>query len=582
MTKIIKNIIVLIVFFTVKSINSQTLPNDRSVDWTVAGLKNKDISSTFQNVNMEDFDVVGDGITPNDAFFATAIASVENSGAILKFPEGTFLFNNTISLPSNIVLQGAITNTTIFKIDLSGSGNGIEANGELLSNTTNFSSEATKGNNYIDVIDASSFSAGDWIKVFQTDTDLVTSDWAYGTVGQVIEIGEVVGNKISLASPLRLSYSLDRSPYIKKVNPIKNVGIENIKIERVDDTSPTLNSNILFNYTVNSWIKEVESENATYSHVNITNGSNIYVGQSYFHHAFGYGEGGRAYGVLLQSTSNECLIEDNIFEHLRHSMLLQSGANGNVFAYNYSTDPYWDQSVLPTNSTGEITLHGNYPYANLFEQNICRNIVIDNSHGANGLYNTFLRNRADGYGIFFSDTSSPSQNFIGNDITNTTFPYSLVNYTILGSDHFSYGNNDKGTITPEGTETLSDESYAYATMPDFVTEDQWAKIGTPNSPGAASIPARDRFLENVLGVENFDLEKVIVFKKDNNTLSIINLSEEKTDVKVYNILGKQILNTSFSANGEEKSINLPELSKGVYIARIEVKGVVVSKKFILE
>ncbi|MCG1034892.1 T9SS type A sorting domain-containing protein [Polaribacter sargassicola] len=582
MTKIIKNLVVLIVFLTIKFVNGQTLSSERSVDWTIVGLQNKDVSDDFLKINMDDFDVVGDGVTPNDAFVKTALASVESTGAILEFSEGTFLFNNTISLPSNVVLKGVTTNNTIFKIDLSGNGNGIEVSGELLNISTNFLSEAIKGNNYIDVLDASNFSEGDWIKIFQEDTEFVTSDWANETVGQIVKIIDIVENRISLASPLRLNYSLDKSPYIKKINPVKNVGIENIKILRVDDTSPVLNSNILFNYVVNSWVKEVESENATYGHVNIVNGSNIYINQSYFHHAFGYGEGGRAYGVILQSTSNECLIEDNIFEYLRHSMLLQSGANGNVFAYNYSTDPYWDQSGLPSDSTGEITLHGNYPYANLFEQNICRNIVIDNSHGANGPFNTFLRNRADGYGIFFSDTTSPSQNFIGNDITNTSFPYSFVNYRLLGSDHFVYGNNNKGTITPEGTENLSDKSYVYTTKPDFVPEDQWAKIGTPNSPGAASIPARDRFFENVLGVEPIVLDNIKIFKKDNKTLSIINLSEEEVNVTIFNILGKQVLNISFNTNEKEKNIYLPELSKGVYLARIEVKGILLSKKFILE
>jgi hypothetical protein len=141
-----------------------------------------------------------------------------------------------------------------------------------------------------------------------------------------------------------------------------------------------------------------------------------------------------------------------------------------------------------------MVLHGNYVYANLFEQNICRNIVIDDSHGPNGPYNTFFRNRAEGYGIFFSNLNSPDQNFIGNDISNTGFPYSLVNYTLLGSGHFIYGNNNKGTIDPAGTQALADESYAYLLRPDFVPLAQWAAIGTPNVMGAAGNPARDRYL----------------------------------------------------------------------------------------
>ena len=93
---------------------------------------------------------------------------------------------------------------------------------------------------------------------------------------------------------------------------------------------------------------------------------------------------------MLHFTTNECLVEDNIFNHLRHSMILQAGANGNIFSYNYSYDPYWTGVFFPANSAGEIVLHGNWPYANLFEGNDVGNIVIDNSHDANGPHNTFL------------------------------------------------------------------------------------------------------------------------------------------------------------------------------------------------
>jgi hypothetical protein len=487
-------ILVLVTFLISNAIFSQTLTDPRKVDWSVAGLQTTNSSANFQSIDMANFNVVGDGVTPNDTFLSNALSSIGNNESILKFPEGTFLFNNTITLPSNVVLKGVRADKTIFKVDLSSSGgHSIQATGALSSITSTLSSPATKDNNYVNVSDASNFSIGDWVKIFQNDTDLVTSTWAYNTVGQIVKISNIVGNKISLVSSLRLSCPMARAPYIKKINPVKNVGIECIKILRVDDTAPTHTSNVFFNFAVNSWVKGIESEYCTNSHVNAMNSSNLYISKSYFHDAFGHGGGGRAYGVILQATTNECLVENNSFRHLRHSMLLQSGANGNVFAYNYSTDPYWDDSATGTNSAGDMVLHGNYPYSNLFEQNICRNIVIDNSHGPNGPHNTFLRNRAEGYGIFFSSSNSPSQNFLGNDITNTSFPYRFVNYNISGLDHFIHGNNNKGTITPSGTNVLLDESYTYGSKPDFIPLTQWAAIGTPNSPGVGSIPARDRF-----------------------------------------------------------------------------------------
>jgi hypothetical protein len=39
-----------------------------------------------------------------------------------------------------------------------------------------------------------------------------------------------------------------------------------------------------------------------------------------------YGGGGKGYGISAEYTSGQCLIENNIFKHLSHSMLVQSGA----------------------------------------------------------------------------------------------------------------------------------------------------------------------------------------------------------------------------------------------------------------
>lgn len=576
MIKMIKN--VLLFFLTINVTFSQTLPTSRSVDWTIAGLQTTNIEGSFQNINMSDFNVVGNGTTTNDTFLNNALSTVTSAGAILKFPEGTFLFNNTITLPSNVVLKGVRADKTIFKVDLSGSEHSIQATGTISSVAVNLSIEAIKNNNFIDVSDASSFSIGDWIQIFQTDTDLVTSTWAYNTVGQIVKISNITGNRISLVSALRLNYPLSRSPYIKKITPVENVGIECIKILRIDDTAPSQTSNVLFNYAVNSWVEGIESEYCTNSHINAFNSSNLYISKSYFHDAFGHGAGGRAYGVTLQSTTNECLVENNSFRRLRHSMLLQSGANGNVFSYNYSTEPYWDDSSTGiTNSAGDMVLHGNYPYSNLFEQNICRNIVIDNSHGSNGPHNTFLRNRAEGYGIFFSASNSPSQNFLGNDITNTSFPYSWVNYSISGADHFIHGNNNKGTITPTGTSSLPDESYVYTSKPDFVPTSQWAEIGTPNSLGSGGVPARDRFIGGN-PLENSCID--ISVYGENNIIYLSELPVGTTIVKFYNNLGNIVLTESVVDTNA--SISIVTLPVGVYTIKFELNGAVIYEELLVK
>ncbi|MBK9718185.1 MAG: hypothetical protein IPO85_11865 [Saprospiraceae bacterium] len=112
----------------------------------------------------------------------------------------------------------------------------------------------------------------------------------------------------------------------------------------------------------------------------MNNSSNIEIKGNYFTRSYGYGSGGRGYGVELEMTSGNCLIENNIFEHLRHSFLLQACANGNVIAYNYSFDPFWQKHSCHQIPRARFSPSWQLDLSKSFEGNICQNIVIDNSH----------------------------------------------------------------------------------------------------------------------------------------------------------------------------------------------------------
>lgn len=474
---------------------SQTIPKDRIVDWTIAGLRDTS-TSHFKIIDVNAVGLDANGINPNDALLKSLIENTKEEGIILQFSAGKYLFHHTIHLRSNVIIKGLGHEVTELIFDLQDGGHSIMLNGNGLSGNKYEVKEGIKGRRAIPFYRAYLiFNIFDWIYISHDDADLITSPWASGSIGQIVQITDVDEDSIYLNSDLRFSFTLNRNPHIQKLDLQGNTGIECLKIVRKDNTSPVQTSNIHLLYTENVWVRGVELDHCTFAHIDVRRSSNISIHGCYIHHGFEYGAGGRAYGVVLQLASNECRVENNIFQNLRHSMLLQAGANGNVFAYNYSFDPYWENenTFLPTDAAGEMVLHGNYPYFNLFEQNICRNIVIDNSHGANGPGNTFFRNRAEGYGIFFSAENSPGQNIIGNEITNMSLPYHLVNYTIQGEDQFVYGNNNKGHIDPKGTEYLPDESYGYTIKPDFVPESLWARIGTPYFPGQSSIPSKIRY-----------------------------------------------------------------------------------------
>jgi len=167
-------------------------------------------------------------------------------------------------------------------------------------------------------------------------------------------------------------------------------------------------------------------------------------------------------------------------------MVAKQGANGNVFAYNYSFDPY--RSEFPHDAGGDMLLHGHYAFANLFEGNLGQSIVVDNTWGPSGPYNTFFRNRTSLYGIniYKQKVNSDKQNVVGNEVTKG-------NYIIKGKQ-FTYDNNIKGTIQPPGTKVLNDVCYYLTGKPYFWNiNSNWPTIGGSNTLNSGTIPAKERY-----------------------------------------------------------------------------------------
>jgi hypothetical protein len=567
---------------------AQTIPADRRVDWTIAGVRDSSTAG-FAVVDLGEAGFIGDGVTPNDRVMDSVLNIPFHPGAILRFPAGDFVFHRTIRLPSHRVLRGAGAEYTRLIFDLGGAGHAISVSGSMAAaETTAVVNDARKDATTLRLRAAAFAQPGDWLYLAQGDSDRVTSDWALGTTGQIIRVTDADDDSIALSSPLRQTYGLSRSPKVTRLETAGNVGIECLAIERRDDTAPQQTCNVHFRYAQNCLVYGIESFQTTFAHVAAEFSSNISVHASYMHHAFDYGGGGRGHGVVFHLGTGESRADDNIFEHLRHSMLVQAGANGNVFAYNYSTDPYWDSGnpLIPADAAGDIVMHGNYTYANLFEHNICQNIVIDDSHGPNGPYNTLFRNRAESYGIFFSASNSPSANIVGNEVPNTAFPYSLVNYTIRGDNHFLHGNNNKGSIVPAGSDNLADTSYSYVGRPLFLQGYSWPSIGVPFAMNAGSIPAANRFDNDEIfaysclggGVssvrrEHPQLPQVSIYPNPTEEHITIRIPAENRVARYYivDVAGRQRLAGSIARGS--KQIVIASLPKGSYYCVLPSLGI---------
>jgi len=431
---------------------SQIIPAEQRTDWSSPG-----VSSVFESSNRTVLTVHGADPTgghPSDEALSRAIASLDGPGLIL-IPKGDYLFKETINLPDSVIIRGERQDETGMpeaRLWLApGENHGIHIRGSVAETEVQVAGSAEIGQHDLRLSAEHGFQTGDIIWFRPTDDQsLVTSDWARQSTGQICRIQSISGNHITLAKPLRRTFHPD-SLTVLKITPRRQVHLQCLSIERLD-TTDRQTANLFFDYALDASISGIHSRFGNFSHVTIQRSIQISVENSYFEEAHGYGSGGRGYGIMLQFTAGDCLIHQNNFRRLRHSMILQAGANGNVLAYNYSRAPYWTDVSLPEDSAGDLVLHGNYVYQNLMEGNVVENIVVDASHGINGPGNTFFRNRAQGYGLFvISGGSVGRMTFIGNQVTNTATLFHGL-FRLDGQDHFSLNNWIRGAIdTPDAS-----------------------------------------------------------------------------------------------------------------------------------
>lgn len=177
------------------------------------------------NVSVEDFGVVGDGVADD----TTAIQSAIDSGAKhLTFPSGTYKLSSTINITSELSVsaKGAkfvqTSNSTMFNFNVTSSAN-----------VYSLSSSYTIGSDTISLSSApSTLKAGDAIKITSKAVDRCQRD--NGSTSSLYRVGEwaivksVSGSTITLTMPLK---------EVKGVSPIStDVPVEETIVNSYDTT----------------------------------------------------------------------------------------------------------------------------------------------------------------------------------------------------------------------------------------------------------------------------------------------------------------------------------------------------------
>ncbi len=418
---------------------SDWLPLPRQIDWSTAGLPGG-LPDVELGANVLEFGAVADDNKDDWSAFQKAIESVQgkNSNAIV-IPAGNFIISRTLKIKDSVVLRGAGAEQT--HLDFTMKGNGIEAIGNDFGPWVKLTESVPFNASAIPVASIKGFSSGDIVEIQQQNDEpkMYTKDkwnvsWAQEAVGQLFALKKVTQDALHVSDATRIEFKRGLSATARRVNLIPWVGIEDLHVVR-SATEKESDYTFYFKNTAYSWVSRVHSEDADTNHIGLNRVYKCEIRDSYFHDATDHGTGGNGYGVKLGFHVSGCLIENNVFKSLRHSMLLHLGANGNVLGYNYSYNSR-NQSgkILP-----DIALHGHYPFGNLFEANIVEEIGFGDFWGPAGPRNTAFRNCVTKEGIWLQDESS-GQAIVGNTIANLPESYigfrdsSIIDDTLIFSN----------------------------------------------------------------------------------------------------------------------------------------------------
>ncbi len=159
-----------------------------------------------------------------------------------------------------------------------------------------------------------------------------------------------------------------------------------------------------------------------------------------------------------------------------------------------------------------------------------------------------------------TDLNCSSNQLPGLDVSNNTALTSLNCHTNqLTSLNVKNGNNANMTIFDArfNTNLTCIQVDDASAIPSSWTKDAGASYNTECKP------------LNIADNKTLS-ESISIYKVDNFRLRVVGLPIGNATVRIYNILGKEIINNSFSTIGL-KDISLPPLSSGIYIVQIETK-----------
>jgi len=176
------------------------------------------------NVQGLSYGALGDGSNDDTAAIQAAIDDANTAGGgIIFFPKGTYKISSSLTLYSNIILQG-VGGSSI--ISLAIGNDAIAATGTASGSGLALASDADAKQFDVVLADASSLSADDWIRIYSDDA---FDGSATQTQSEIRQIASIAGNTLTLAERLAASYTVVNSAEVELLTMVENITVRNLK-----------------------------------------------------------------------------------------------------------------------------------------------------------------------------------------------------------------------------------------------------------------------------------------------------------------------------------------------------------------
>ena len=379
-----------------------SLPSDRSVDWSFAGIPGG-IPNRNYDGGINDIDVTAAPYSADNTGETNAATAINNALTacgtdgdcdVVYLPTGTYLITSTLVMPSDVTLRGAGRSNTNLHIHNSlqtGIRIGNDEYPDSDRERMNISSGYTRGSTSI-VMGGNAesiFSVGDFAVVCQLDgenplitgnpcaQDAFTGD-GRRSIGQLVEITAInpTTETITFQPNLYHTYESGYDPELWRpsrvsVYPdfITYAGVEDMYIYRsqIADSYSVHSAHVYISNSGYNWLKDCDLYLSDYRMIQVRTSFRINIQGNTWTHSVYYQSGGRGYQFDLSFYSSSCLIENNVGCYSNKPFQINNAGHGNVFAYNYG-DGAVQEAVTGWQNIcmGVHCMHSMY---NLFEGN---------------------------------------------------------------------------------------------------------------------------------------------------------------------------------------------------------------------